>query len=230
MSINGSDRYLNDIDLGSDGTWRPHDDVQRLNIEDAGERLLAAIGSHAHLMTSLETLSVTWSPAKTIHGSWSVAKSSFSRLRSLMLTRNQLRSIDGVESMGCFQLELLDVSGNMIDALPKNIGRSLPHLTTLNIAGNGIRTLPESLCHLASLRSLDCSRNRMTRLPNAVCGLAELVCLDASGNQLTSLPDDIGKLVKLEDLRLSGNRLTTVCKQLSSIHHCEGNAQIVIVT
>lgn len=195
-----------DVTTRSGDLWRQLADVERLDVEDASDELMASLTRHVAHLARLESLSVTWTPMKVVPGSWT--RSLLPRLVSVSLTRNQLRSVDGIE--GCGRLESLDLSSNLIDALPRHFGRCLPRLTTLVLTGNGLRSLPDSVGRLSQLRSLECAANKLTKLPSSVANLAELTVLDVSGNSLTALPDNIGQLGKLEHLRASGNKLTAV--------------------
>jgi len=196
-------------DVSSD-TWRQLADVQHLDVEDASDELMARLSRHAAHLACLESLSVTWTPMKVVPGSWT--RSLLPRLVSISLTRNRLRSVDGLEA-SCGRLEKLDLSNNLIAALPRHFGRAMPHLTSLVLTGNGLSALPESVGRLTRLRSLECAGNKLTKLPASIGDLSELSVLDVSGNNLTALPDSIGQLGKLEHLRASGNKLTAVKRQ-----------------
>ena len=191
----------------SGDTWRQLADVQRLELEDASDELIASLTRHATHLSCLESLSVTWTPMKVVPSSWT--HSLLPRLVSVSLTRNQLRSVDGLES-SCSRLEKLDLSNNLIDALPRHFGRDMPRLTSLILTGNGLLALRESVGRMSQLRSLECAGNKLTKLPASITDLSELTVLDVSGNNLTALPDNIGRLGKLEHLRASGNKLTAV--------------------
>jgi len=183
-------------------------DVQRLDVEDAGDQLIAFLSRHAAQLTGLESLSITWTPMKAVPGPWT--RSLLPRLRSVSLTRNRLRSVDGIESASCDRLETLDLGNNMIGALPRHFGRAMPHLTALVLTGNGLRALPDGVGRLSRLRSLECAGNKLAKLPASVGDLCELRLLDVSANNLAALPDNIGQLAKLKHLRASGNRLSAV--------------------
>jgi len=73
---------------------------------------------------------------KVVPGAWS--RSLLPRLVSVSLTRNQLRSLDGLEV--CPRLESLDVGHNLLDALPRHIARALPRLVSLVLTGNALRS------------------------------------------------------------------------------------------
>jgi len=142
-----------------------------------------------------------------VPGSWT--HSLLPRLVCVSLTRNQLRSVDSLGA-SCGRLETLNLSNNLIVALPRHFGRAMPHLTSLILTGNGLSALPESVGQMSQLRTLECAANKLTKLPASMADLSELTVLDVSNNHLTVLPHNIGQLGKLEHLRASGNRLTAV--------------------
>jgi internalin A len=101
----------------------------------------------------------------------------------------------------------LDLSGNRITYLTDSIG-NLADLTSLYLSGNQITQLPGGFSKLTDLSELSLSHNRLTELPDSIGNLTHLTSLDLSGNQLTELPDSIGNLTHLTSLDLSGNQLT----------------------
>lgn len=199
--------HLCDVTTTSDDTWCQLAEVQRLDVEDASDDLLASLTRHSSDLAGLEALSVTWTPMKLVPGSWT--RCLLPKLVSLSLTRDHLRSVDGIEA-ACSRLERLDVSNNLIESLPRHFGRTLTHLTSLVLTGNGLKALPDSVGQMSQLRSLECAGNKLAKLPASITDLSELTVLDISSNNLTALPDNIGQLGKLQHLRASANKLTEV--------------------
>jgi len=76
-------------------------------------------------------------------------------------------------------------------------------ITTLNISGKGITSLPD-LTRFKNLKVLDCSCNKLTSLPTLPENLTELYC---SFNQLASLPE---LNENLEVLICYNNQLTSL--------------------
>ena len=211
--------------------WSQLMDVQRLDVEDASDDIMTSFSRHAPQLTSLQALSVTWTPMKQVPGSWSHCL--LPRLVALSLTRDQLRSVDALDGGGsCGRLETLDVSHNLLDTLPRHFAHSMSRLTTLVLTGNALRSLPDGLGQMMRLRSLECASNKLTKLPASIGDLSELAVLDVSANNLTVLPDSIGQLGSLKHLRASANRLTTVYNRLPRItvlyrhlEHCPNSVQ-----
>ena len=80
----------------------------------------------------------------------------------------------------------------------------------LDLSGNQLTELPESLGQLTQLQSLDLSDNQLTELPESLGQLTQLQSLDLSNNQLTELPEWLGKLRQLSSINLCGNQLSEV--------------------
>jgi hypothetical protein len=116
-------------------------------------------------------------------------------------------------------LEILDLSGNALSALPRDFGR------------------------LRKLRILFCSENRFTELPNVLGDCPDLSMIGFKGNQISdvspralttklrwliltnnrirSLPTEIGNCSQLQKLMLAGNELTSLPESLVNCHRLE---------
>jgi len=82
-------------------------------------------------------------------------------------------------------------------------------VSRLDLSGNQLTSLPESIGQLTDLTYLDLSGNQLTSLPESIGRLTNLTHLDLSGNQLTSLPlAQIEKLINLHRLNLSDTPLS----------------------
>lgn len=100
-----------------------------------------------------------------------------------------------------YQVEYLDLSGNNLKVLPKDIGR-LTQLKYLSLARNKLTSLPEEFGELWRLERLDLSQNDIhdaageigviTRLPN-------LKVLYVKQNPLSSLEDLANVAVRAVD-------------------------------
>lgn len=128
-------------------------------------------------------------------------------------------------------LELLDLHGNALTAIPVGL-RRLERLTTLNLSHNKLDNsaldiiaqikplkelklshnaisghLPLSITELPYLEVLDLQDNRLLALPDAVRELVNLRVLNVGHNQLTDLPMEALQHVPLQDLDASNNAL-----------------------
>ncbi|PUZ50940.1 hypothetical protein GQ55_6G117000 [Panicum hallii var. hallii] len=132
------------------------------------------------------------------------------------------------------RLQVLDLSGNRLTALPNDLWELGASLRALNLSGNAIRgALPNNVGNFARLQALDISHNAFTgslpqalgsiadlqvlnashnqfqgQVPSAVVfGCGNLVAMDLSGNALDGDLPDLSPLRSLAYLNLSGNRL-----------------------
>jgi Leucine-rich repeat (LRR) protein len=131
----------------------------------------------------------------------------------------------------------LDLSSRGIEEIPPEIGR-LTKLECLDLSNsiytheeddvpNSIRSLPEEIGMLVSLRKLNIAANKLTSLPESIGLLRNLEVLNLTANELLSLPNAIGSLARLRELNLSSNRITSLplsignLKRLEEIHLIE---------
>lgn len=105
-------------------------------------------------------------------------------LQELILSQNRLDKavkwtwLDEVPMK--YNLKLLDISNNMLNKLPEQIGK-LGALINLKVSQNVLSYLPQSLGKLSNLRYLDVSKNNLYCLPGSMRNL-HLVSLDVSEN------------------------------------------------
>jgi Leucine-rich repeat (LRR) protein len=101
--------------------------------------------------------------------------SDFNTLRSQRLLRLPSRIVS------LCNLRLLDLANNEIADIPEHLCITFPHLTTLNLAHNTLRTIPPGLCH-PSIRSLDLSGNRIAAIPPEFYACRDMEHLILTGN------------------------------------------------
>lgn len=91
-------------------------------------------------------------------------------------------------------------------------------LESLNISSNHIKSLPQSMSKLTSLREVDASTNQLTSFPVSLCQLKNLDSLNVSHNKITSVPSDVASLNVVE-LNLNQNRVCLVisCKYICKV-------------
>jgi Leucine-rich repeat (LRR) protein len=88
-------------------------------------------------------------------------------------------------------------------ALP-NLIANLSCLRTLKLPRCGVEEVPSNIGKLIHLRHVDFSWNEIRELPEEMCELYNMLTLDVSDCwKLERLPDNIGRLVKLRHLRVA---------------------------
>jgi hypothetical protein len=117
-------------------------------------------------------------------------------------------------------LQSLELQGNQLISLPESIG-SLRKLEILELEGNQLTSLPESIGNLTNLRQLFLSENQLTSLPESIGNLTNLIRLNISNNQISSLPESIGNLINLEELSFSDNRLTSIPDSIGNLQNLQ---------
>ena len=128
-------------------------------------------------------------------------------------------------------LEILNLSGNALSALPNDLPRlhklrvlfcsdnqftelpavlgQCPQLSMVGFKANRIRTVPAASLPLG-LRWLILTDNELEELPVEIGECAQLQKLMLAGNRLTALPDTLARCTNLELLRIAANRLTAL--------------------
>ena len=123
-----------------------------------------------------------------------------SKLCCLDLRKNQLRTVPA-SLLQMSSLRDLRLVENKIVELPKKCKWS-PSLKTLNLSDNSLETLPKSMA-MAKLSILYVARNNLYEVPQCICEITTLQSLDLSGNpRLTQLPPQMGRLTNIEMLKL----------------------------
>lgn len=92
-----------------------------------------------------------------------------------------------------------------LKSLPADIG-NMKGLVRLDLSNSGITELPDSICDLVNLESINLSGCPIERLPDNIGDLKSLKRLDISDTKITELPESIRSL-SLESFRRSGTPL-----------------------
>ena len=132
-------------------------------------------------------------------------------LQMLDLSGNRLRALpDDLPRLRA--LRILFCSGNAFDTLPAVLGRC-GQLDIVGFKANAIEHVPaESIP--ADLRWLILSDNRIALLPGTIGACHRLQKLALAGNRLAALPADLARCERLELIRLSANRFATLADAL----------------
>ncbi|KKZ14836.1 MAG: hypothetical protein TH68_03735, partial [Candidatus Synechococcus spongiarum 142] len=134
-----------------------------------------------------------------------------SNLRTLRMSNNNLSSLPEDVFDGLSNLRTLRMSNNNLSSLPEDVFDGLSNLQTLILGSNELSNLPEDVfAGLSNLQTLILDENNLSSLPADVFdGLSNLQILHLWTNELSSLPEDIfADLPNLQTLSLSGNNLT----------------------
>ena len=116
-------------------------------------------------------------------------------------------------------LEVLNLSGNALAALPDDLGR-LHRLRVLFCSDNQFTEVPAVLGQCPGLRMVGFKANRIRTLPAAALPPA-LRWLILTDNALEVLPPEIGSCSQLQKLMLAGNRLTALPATLARCTNLE---------
>lgn len=116
-------------------------------------------------------------------------------------------------------LEVLDLSGNRLTALPPALSR-LRHLRILFCSGNPFTVLPEVLGECSRLEMVGFKSSRLHTVPPAALP-PQLRWLILTDNAIDALPASIGRCSGLQKLMLAGNRLSTLPDEMAACAELE---------
>ncbi len=102
-------------------------------------------------------------------------------------------------------LEILDLSGNVLDSLPDDFDR-LHRLKVLFCSDNPFTEVPEVLGRCPALEMVGFKANRIAKL-GAQALPPRLRWLILTDNALEAVPESLGRCTRLQKLMLAGNRL-----------------------
>ena len=117
-------------------------------------------------------------------------------------------------------LEILNLSGNALDALPDDLHR-LHRLRVLFCSDNRFTQLPESIGQCQALEMIGFKANRIRTVPAAALQLPLLRWLILTDNQVESLPEALGQCGAMQKLMLAGNRLRALPESLAACGQLE---------
>ena len=148
-----------------------------------------------------------------------------------------MHTLDQLRTGQLHGLKQLNLSAGLTE-FPREIFDLADTLEVLNLTGNALSALPDDLGRLHQLRVLFCSDNRFTEVPAVLgqCPQLSMVGFKANqirtlpaaalppalrwliltDNQLEALPDEIGNCPQLQKLMLAGNRLTELPETLAN--------------
>lgn len=116
-------------------------------------------------------------------------------------------------------LEILDLSGNALSALPADLAR-LSKLRIIFCSDNQFTELPEVLGSCPELSMIGFKSNRIAKVSGNALP-AKLRWLVLTDNRIEELPPQIGHSGQLQKLMLAGNKLTSLPAEMASCLHLE---------
>lgn len=116
-------------------------------------------------------------------------------------------------------LEILDLSGNALSALPDDLPR-LHKLRIIFCSDNRFTALPAVLGACPALSMVGFKANRIRSVPAASLP-AQLRWLVLTDNEIEELPAELGRRPLLQKLMLAGNRLRALPAELAQCHRLE---------
>ena len=106
-------------------------------------------------------------------------------------------------------LTSLDLSGNPIPSIPSSLS-SLSLLIYLNLSNLNLKTFPFVILSLQKLEELNLAKNLIDFLPVQIDLLSNLIKLNLYDNKIESLPSNLGKMTKLGVLNIEKNPMTSI--------------------
>lgn len=98
---------------------------------------------------------------------------------------------------------------------------SFKHLMKLEITGNNIKTIPESIGNLTNLKTLTLRCGKLKKIPETIGSLIKLEKLDLEFNKLKNIPDVIGNLRNLKRLILNKNCILKISNSIENLTKLE---------
>ena len=152
---------------------------------------------------------------------------------------NTLEQLRAGELLGCRRLKL--ACG--LSAFPPEIFELADTLEILDLSGNALSALPDDLPRLGKLRIIFCSDNQFTELPEVLgrCARLEMIGFKANriakvsgaalptalrwliltDNRVRELPPEIGRCLALQKLMLAGNQLQALPPEMAACQRLE---------
>ena len=164
----------------------------------------------ANQLTNLETLVLTGNQITSIE---SGDFSGLGYLRELGLAGNKITSIESGDFAGLENLQRLGLNGNQITSIESGDFAGPTNLKYLSLQYNQITSIESGdFAGLDDLQTLSLHDNQLTSIESGYfAGLDNLQRLYLTGNQVTGIESgDFAGLDSLQSLSLSGNQLTSI--------------------
>ncbi|XP_077406262.1 leucine-rich repeat-containing protein 20 [Vanacampus margaritifer] len=117
-------------------------------------------------------------------GVFKVLSSVSENIRVITLADNEMKAISSKFFSTFTQLRELDLHGNVLSKLPDSL-EEMRHLTSINLANNNFSTFPEKLTQMATLERIDLEGNDITEIPlDKLSAMPALTWLNVLSNPL----------------------------------------------
>ncbi|XP_077595112.1 leucine-rich repeat-containing protein 20-like isoform X2 [Stigmatopora nigra] len=117
-------------------------------------------------------------------GIFKVLNSVSENIRVITLADNEMKTISSKFFSNFTQLRELDLHGNLLSKLPDSL-EEMKHLTSINLANNNFSTFPEKLMQITTLERINLEGNHITEIPvDSLSAMPALKWLNVMSNPL----------------------------------------------
>ena len=173
-------------------------------------------------LTNLQALDLSFNQLSSVDASVFAKMSS---LRMLNLQHNKVLTISSGAFSSLKSLQILSLSFNSIERVEVAAFDGLSSLTSLSLDHNGLKSLHQDqfLSSAKSLEDLSLNDNHLQEVPQTLVHLAQLRTLDLGENEISELREpEFGNLRQLYGLRIAGNKISSIKRGIfqntTSIH------------
>eukprot|EP01080_Neovahlkampfia_damariscottae_P003754 gene3754-6642_t len=138
--------------------------------------------------------------------------------KSLGLNSCSLKEIPQKVSDFATNIEILDVSKNLIQNISSWVCYTLVNVKIMNLSHNCLSKLPDEFKELKSIEELNLSFNQFEEFPQTILSL-KLTKLDISFNLLECIPSNINSLKELNEIDISHNMLTKLPDEIQDLQN-----------
>ncbi|KAM3591876.1 uncharacterized protein V6R79_008918 [Siganus canaliculatus] len=119
-------------------------------------------------------------------GAFKVLRSVSENIRSITLADNEIKALSSKFFSAFTQLRELDLQGNVLTKLPDTVAE-MEHLTCINLANNSFTIFPDKLTHIDTLERINLEGNSIPEIPvEKLSGMPALKWLNVKSNPLDS--------------------------------------------
>ncbi|XP_035527115.1 leucine-rich repeat-containing protein 20 [Morone saxatilis] len=119
-------------------------------------------------------------------GVFKVLRSVSENIRFITLADNEMKALSSKFFSTFTQLRELDLQGNVLTKLPNSVAE-MEHLTCINLANNSFSIFPDKLTEIATLERINLEGNSLTEIPvEKLSDMPALKWLNVKSNPLDS--------------------------------------------